>query len=294
MSTTANQPIGVLGIGLIGGSFALALRRSGQKIIASDSSSEACRQALELGAADAASGDLAALAECSAVLIATPPGAFARALAAAESAGALETAQVIFDAGSSKRQITAQAAEILGERYRRFVACHPIAGTEMSGVTAACADLFANRQVIVCPDAQTDPAALARAEQLWSAAGGQIERMDSCEHDRLFASVSHLPHLLAYALVESLFNSPDAEQMRQFAASGFRDFTRIASSNPDMWRDICLQNAGNIIAALDHYCARLEDLRQAIENQDAEKLHQLFGRVRELRNSWLAEQKFDE
>ena len=114
--------------------------------------------------------------------------------------------------------------------------------------------------------------------------------MDAAEHDRLFASVSHLPHLLAYTLVDSLFSSPDAARMRQFAASGFRDFTRIASSNPDMWRDICLHNRANIIAALDRYRARLDDLRQALQDQDAEALHELFGRVRELRNSWLADQ----
>ena len=290
MSSENAPPIGVLGIGLIGGSFALALKRSGRKIVAVDSNSESCKEALARGVADEAATDASVLAGCAAVLIATPPGATGDALRAAAAAGVFETAQAVFDAGSIKQKTMKEAESILGARYRRFVACHPIAGTEFSGVTAAVADLFENRLIVACPDANTDPDALARTEELWRACGGKIERMDAAEHDRLFASVSHLPHLLAYALVNSLFNSPDAAMMRQFAASGFRDFTRIASSNPDMWRDICLHNSANIIAALDRYRIEIDGLRKALQEQDAEKLHTLFSRVRNLRNSWLADQ----
>ena len=280
--------IGVIGIGLIGGSFALAIRRRGRRIIAVDSSPQSCREALARGVADEAGADPALLAGCQAVLIATPPGAAADALRAANDAGLLQSAQAVFDAGSTKLSIVREAERILGASSGRFVACHPIAGTELSGVAAARADLFAQRRIITCPDeGRTDRQALELVEGLWRQCGGRIERLDAAEHDRLLASVSHLPHLLAYALVNGLFGSPDAQLLRRFAASGFRDFTRIASSDPDMWRDICLHNSANIVAALDGYRAEIDELRQAVERKDAAALHALFGRVRELRNSWL-------
>ncbi len=284
----AKPPLGVCGLGLIGGSFALAQRKLGRHVIGIDASAEAAAAAVARAAVDAGGQDPSMLADCEAILVAVPVRATAEKFETL--AGARIRPQAIFDAGSTKTNVLDAAAAAFGDDAEKFVASHPIAGTELSGVRAAAADLFRNRRVLICPTEDTDASSLSLVEKLWQDCGAQTERLGAQEHDRLFAGVSHLPHVLAYALVGALSHSPDREQLLKYAASGFRDFTRIASSNPVMWRDICLANRANLLEAIDEYGSQVADLRNAIEAADADRLQAYFSEVRDLRNSWLAQQ----
>jgi prephenate dehydrogenase len=198
----------------------------------------------------------------------------------------LEAHTVVSDAGSVKGDVIAAAYGQLGPHLARVVPAHPIAGAERSGVDAAFPTLYRGKKVVVTSLPENDPAAVALVEAAWQACGAEIHRMSPQEHDRVFAAVSHLPHLLAFGLVHDLAGRANAEQLFAYAASGFRDFTRIAGSHPEMWRDICIANRQPLLAELDAYLAELAYLRALLTANDAAGLERLFNEAREARNAW--------
>ncbi|HQR77970.1 MAG TPA: prephenate dehydrogenase/arogenate dehydrogenase family protein, partial [Burkholderiaceae bacterium] len=233
--------LALVGVGLIGGSFAAALRASGEvdQVVGFDLDPEALSKGLAAGILDHAAGNLAgAVAAADLVVLAVPVGAMRAALTTI--APHLPPGALITDVGSTKVSVIADAQATLGDAIRRFVPAHPIAGGERPGVEHADPRLFRERLAITTPVADTDQEALAAVERLWRSVGARIERLTPEAHDRIFAAVSHLPHVLAFALVEMIARSADADAKFAHAGAGFRDFTRIAASSPQMWRDVCL------------------------------------------------------
>lgn len=281
----------IFGVGLIGGSLALALKRAHavQQIVGVGRSGDNLQAALDLGVIDTAVTDLeSALADTDMVVIATPVAQIPAILASIAPHLGADT--IVTDVGSSKSDVMRHARHILQNRFERFVAGHPIAGAEKSGVTAANADLFIGKNVVLTPVADTSTHALAAVSQMWQATGARISQMSAEAHDGIFAAVSHLPHLLAFALVDELSQRANAAQLFDFAASGFRDFTRIAGSSPEMWRDISLANRDALLGELAAYQDELAQLRTLLENHDGAGLHALFERASQARNQWMARQ----
>jgi prephenate dehydrogenase len=285
----------IFGVGLIGGSLARALRERGgvggaRTIVGVGRSPASAQRARALGVVDetAALDDDAQLARALAgadfVLLAAPVAQTAPLLA--RIAPFLDAATLVTDAGSTKGDVVAAARAALGTRIAQFVPGHPIAGRESSGVEAALPDLYVGRNVVLCPLPENRAQDVARVEALWLAAGAHVRTMQAEQHDRVLASVSHLPHLLSFALVEQILGAPDAALKFSFAAGGFRDFTRIAASSPEMWRDVCLANAPALVAELDAYMAVLARLRAAIVSGDGAALEAVFARSREARTEW--------
>jgi prephenate dehydrogenase len=281
--------LAIVGTGLIGGSFAQALKQAGavREVLGVGRNPARLTVARELGLIDrAVDWNEAGQADC--ILLALPVGeteAVLRQLAPHLKAGAIVT-----DAGSTKVNVVAAARAALGARFADFVPGHPIAGSEQSGPGAARADLYQGRKVVLTPQADTRAAALATVKALWEAAGAQVETLDAALHDRVFAAVSHLPHLAAFALVDELAQRADGETFFRFAASGFRDFTRIAGSSPEMWRDIALANRDALLIELDAYVAALQGLRSAVSAEDADALQAIFSRARAAREHWMKQQ----
>lgn len=279
----------IVGVGLIGGSLAAALRRAGavKTVIGVGRSRENLAQAQALGLIDASLPLAEAIAGADVIVLAVPVGAMSEVLPVLA-----RTTATVTDVGSVKARVLADARSALGARAHQFVPGHPIAGTEQSGASAARADLFVDRQVILTPAADTDAAHLARVRALWTAAGARVREMDATVHDEIFALTSHLPHLLAYSLVHVLANARDValpvgtESLFDFAASGFRDFTRIAGSDPTLWRDICVANRAPIAAGLQRYAAALAQLAAAVERGDAAALHALFADAKRARDAF--------
>jgi len=243
--------------------------------------------ARELGLIDRAA-DWAEAGQADCILLAMPVGeteAVLNKLAPHLKAGAIVT-----DAGSTKANVVEVARAALGTRFADFVPGHPIAGSEQSGPGAARADLYQGKRVVLTPQAETRAGAIAMVRTLWEATGAQVETLEAAQHDRIFAAVSHLPHLAAFALVDDLAQRADGDTFFRFAASGFRDFTRIAGSSPEMWRDIALANRGALVAELDAYLASLQALRSAVSADDAEALLAIFSRARAAREHWLKTQ----
>ncbi len=286
---TSLGTVAVLGVGLIGGSLLRALRRvaSPPRLIAWDPDRQALRRAREQALLDAdCHSAQQALEQADLVILSAPPAACEQLLKelAGLPAGHWPEATVLSDVCSSKLSIVQLARQLLRDRLPVFVPAHPVAGTEHSGIEAARADLFDRCQVILTPLAQTCAAACDRVESLWRAAGAaQVMRMEPERHDQLMAAVSHLPHVLAYALVDCLARHPQRDDLFCFAAGGFADFTRIASSSPQMWQQICLRNREPILAGLEHFQSALESLQQALRNEDAERLLEVFQRARAAR-----------
>ncbi len=287
--TFAINKLVVFGVGLIGGSFALALRRGGtvSHIVGVGRNQTNLDHALRLGIIDEAATDAGqAVNGADFVMLATPVGqmeALLGTIAAQLSSGA-----VITDGGSTKQDVVAYARAKLAKKFSRFVPGHPIAGTEKSGAAAADAELYCGRKVILTPESDTDPAAIEAVRGAWQACLAEVHLMRPAEHDALFAAISHLPHLLAFALVDWMARKPNRDALFQFAAGGFRDFTRIASSSPEMWRDICLANRSALLTELADYREELALLQDCLERSDAVQLEQLFGRARSTRDDWLA------
>ena len=277
----------VCGVGLIGGSFALALHaaRAVGHVVGIGRTPAPLERALALGVIDSIAPDWpTALAGADMVLLATPVGQADRIMA--EMAPHLAPHTIVTDAGSTKRDVIEAIYARLDAQLPRVVPAHPIAGAEKSGVEAAFATLYQQRNVVVTPLPENDPEAVSVVEAAWQACGATVRRMSPQEHDRVFAAVSHLPHLLAFGLVHDLAGRANAEQLFSFAASGFRDFTRIAGSHPEMWRDICLSNRHALIAELDQYLAELAYLRALLIGNDGDALETLFAEAREARNRW--------
>lgn len=277
----------VCGVGLIGGSFAMALREAGAvgEIIGLGRSAASLQRARDSGVIDRiASGWAEALEGADLVLLAMPVGQMRAVMSSLVPH--LAPGTVVTDAGSTKRDVVSAAREIFGERIGQFVPGHPIAGAEKSGVEEARIDLYRGRRVILTPLPENEPAAVQRVRACWLRCGAVVRELSPEAHDRIFATVSHLPHLLAFALVDELAARSDAEQLFGFAAGGFRDFTRIAGSHPEMWRDICMANRDLLSAELDAYMAHLGVMRDALRDADDAALEAAFTRARDARIRW--------
>lgn len=250
-------------------------------------SGESLQNALDLGVINEASASVEqALQDADIVVIAVPVAQTPNILKLISPH--LSSKTVITDVGSTKSDVIDYAEAILGDQFCQFVPGHPIAGAEKSGVAAARADLFDGKNIVLTPTPQTSDNAKLLARDMWIAAGANVTEMTASHHDQIFAAVSHLPHLLAFALVENLAMRPDAEELFAFAASGFRDFTRIAGSSPEMWRDICLANRNALISELEAYQTSLSALHALLENRDAKGLLALFEKASHARNGWAA------
>lgn len=278
----------VIGVGLIGGSFALALKRARavRRVVGVGRTRGNLADALRLKVIDEASREPArAVRDADLVLLATPVGQMPVVMSAI--APHLPAHAVITDAGSTKRDVIACARRFLGAHLPRFVPAHPVAGTELSGAAAAVPGLFRGRNVILTPAAGTAAGAVTLVRRAWEACGAQVVRLDAGAHDEILAAVSHLPHVIAFALVNMLAGRRNPGQLFGLSAGGLRDTVRIAGSSPEMWADICVANREALLAALEGYENELEQTRAAIERADAQELRQVFARARAAREKWL-------
>ncbi len=277
--------LAILGVGLIGSSLALALREQGfvQRISGYGRSETNLARGVELGVLDDYSLDLAAAIHAAdMILVAVPLGAVQPLFR--QMAGHLTPEIVITDVGSAKASVVEAARLELGEHLPRFVPGHPIAGTERSGVEAGFATLFNDRKVILTPVEQTDADATGLVEAMWQASGAEVEIMDVYHHDHVLAATSHLPHMLAFSLVSHLSKMSDQDEIFNYAAGGFRDFTRIASSDPVMWRDICMANGDALLELIRGYQQELTLISEAIRNRDPDALQELFTDAKHTRD----------
>lgn len=278
------EKIAIFGVGLIGGSFALALRQAGGagRIVGVGRSRGNLERALDLGILDEIAKDTAsALKGADLVLIAVPVAQTGKVMAQIQPH--LEPHTVVSDAGSTKQDVLAVAHAYLAEHFSRFVPAHPIAGAEQSGAEAAKADLYRNRKVVITPLPQTDPHALRLVTEAWQACGAQVSLMTPEQHDEILATVSHLPHVLAYALMDQVAGAPNAEELLSYAGTGFQDFTRIAGGLPEMWRDICLANRESLLRQMEVYQAELAKVRKLLSDGDGAALERLFTHARNAR-----------
>jgi prephenate dehydrogenase len=280
----------IIGVGLIGGSFALALRKAGMVkfIVGMGRNKENMQHALNLGVIDKISDDLvSAMQDADFVLLAMPVGQTTQIMA--KIAPHLEAKTILTDVGSTKQDVIAAARSYLTDNLRNFVPGHPIAGAELSGVGAARADLFRDKHLILTPLAETTAHAINQVVKCWQSCGAQISQMHADEHDKVLAATSHLPHILAFTLMNYLRNSNEKkpDNLLRFAGSGFRDFTRIASSSPEMWRDICLANREALLTQIDAYKNALTSLQKDLANGNAQALEKTFTDAREIRANWL-------
>ncbi len=275
----------IVGVGLIGGSLARAVRAAGaaREIVGYGRRPAALQRAVELGVIDHAEVTLAAAVQgAEIVVLAVPVGAMADLLT---ELGRLAFDGVITDTGSTKGNVVEAARAALGTRFPHFIPGHPIAGTERSGVEASQAELFRGRCVILTPSSETNVQALGRVRALWAAAGAEVLEMSAVEHDRLIAASSHLPHMLAYLLVDMLVRRDDHRAVFATSAGGLRDVTRIAASDPVMWRDICLSNREALLAVLVQYRDEMGTLIAAIERGDGKWLEDTFARAKRARET---------
>lgn len=277
--------LAVVGVGLIGGSFAAALRQVGQvgQVLGVGRDAAALARACELRLIDR-SCTLAEAARADVIMLATPVGAMPELLR--ELLPHLGADTVLTDGGSTKHDVVEAARGALGDEVARFVPGHPVAGSELSGPEAARPDLFLGRQVVLTPLVENPPELVQRVRQAWLACGAHVTEMSAEQHDDWLASVSHLPHLLAYAYIAHLAEAPDASERMRYAGSGFRDFSRIAAASPEMWRDILLANRTLIRRELDQVREQLLRFDRLLETEKAEELEALLAQAAELRRSW--------
>jgi prephenate dehydrogenase len=289
-NTNTNQlnKIVIFGVGLIGGSFALALKKQAavQQIVGLERSQLALDRALQLGIIDIASTDVAsALDGADLVLIATPVAQTETILRSIYPY--LQTQTVVTDAGSTKSDVVAAARRALGEKIHQFVPAHPIAGRETNGPDAAIADLYRGKKLVITALAENPPEAVDLVAFTWQQCGALPHYLSPGQHDQVFAAVSHLPHVLAYALVDQIAEEPQADLRFQYAASGFRDFTRIAGSSPEMWRDISLANRQALLDELVKYQAQLARIAAALQNSDGGQLLAIYTNAQGARHQWI-------
>ena len=276
--------LAVIGVGMIGGSLSLGLkkRRLVDRVIGYGRNHENLERARELGVIDEIAASASRAAEAADMLVlATPVGVMGEIMA--QIRPALRDDAVVTDVGSVKQGVVDAARAHLGTSLRRFVPAHPVAGKEHSGVGAAVSDLYVQHQVALVPLEETDADALARVERMWRELGADIVRMEVAEHDRVLAMTSHLPHLLAYMMVNYFAAGEDREKCYEMVGGGFYDFARIASSDPVMWRDICLMNRDAILAHIRGYRAQLRTVEAIVEEDDGQELESLFAAAREAR-----------
>ncbi|HLP97199.1 MAG TPA: prephenate dehydrogenase/arogenate dehydrogenase family protein [Sideroxyarcus sp.] len=283
----AFRKVVIFGAGLIGGSFALALRKAEavSEVVGFGRSAATLEQARQFGILDRIGKDEAAeVRDADLVLLATPVAQMAAIFA--RIAPHLGTHTLLTDGGSTKGDVVAAARANLGAKLARFVPAHPIAGAELSGPAAALENLYLGKRVVLTPLPENSSESVARVRQAWLLCGANVSELTPEQHDEVFAAVSHLPHLLSFALVHDLAQRENKDQLLSFAASGFRDFTRIAASSPEMWRDICLANRDALLRELLQYVNELHGLYQALEQHDAAKLEEVFSEARKVRSNW--------
>lgn len=282
------KKVTIFGVGLIGGSFALALKKAGavRQVIGVGRSSASLVRAKELGIIDDVGASMdEAVSGADLILIAAPVAQTQPILAAIEPH--LKPGTIVTDAGSTKTDVVAAARQTLGGKIAQFVPGHPIAGREQNGPEAALADLYIGKKVVLTPLQENIERDVSIVAHAWQQCGAIIHRLSAQEHDRVFAAVSHLPHLLAYALVDDIAKKPHADLLFQYAASGFRDFTRIAGSSPEMWRDISLANQQALLGELDGYMAQLVELRGLLAAGNGSGLEAVYGNAQRARQNWI-------
>ena len=287
------EQLGLIGCGLMGGSFALALKRAGlvRRVVGYSKSPLTLARARALGAIDVeAPSALLAVSGADLVLVAVPVAACADTFKAIRHL--LAPQALLLDVGSTKADVVAAARQHLGAHLPQFVPAHPIAGKESAGIEHADAELYRGCQVILTPLPETDPEQTMRAQRLWGALGAQVRQMEPQAHDAAYAAVSHLPHLLAFAALNALLAQPQGPQWLGLAGPGFRDFSRIAASDPTVWGDILLANRTEVQAQLQHFRAALDALETAMQQRDTAALQALIGRASQGRShhaqQWLA------
>lgn len=275
----------IVGLGLIGGSFVAALKaaKAVGEVVGYSRSEATLKRGLELGVIDRAETDLAkAVADADLVMLAAPIGATEVLLRA--MAPGLNGRTVVTDAGSVKGNVVAAAKKVFGEVPSWFVPGHPIAGAEKSGVDAVNPSLYKNHKVILTPFAHTESAALTLVAKAWEVAGAEVLLMDVERHDAVLACTSHLPHMLAFSLVDTLAGEDENQEIFRYAAGGFRDFTRIASSDPTMWHDIFIANRDAVLTALEHFSRGLDEMKTAVAQQDSQKMLGIMTRAKVARD----------
>lgn len=284
------ERIAILGIGLIGGSLARALKRNNSvgKIIAYDRNEDALEKAYTLGVADEIyTNPIEAVENADIIILATPITAMGKLIK--EIMPHVKDDAVLSDVGSTKGSVLESITAELGYLPERFVPAHPIAGTEKHGVENSFESLFDNRKTLVIPHLENSHDAVRTIHEMWKAAGSTTEEMGVKHHDQVLAATSHIPHLLAYATVDTLANLDDRAEIFRFAAGGFRDFTRISASDPDLWADICLQNRESILEVLVAYQKNIDLLRHALEDGDRETMRKVFARAKHARDNFYKE-----
>ena len=280
--------LAIIGVGLIGGSLARALRAAGEvgEVIGCGRGEENLQRAVQLGVIDRYSHDVAeAVAGADMIFLAVPLGAMRDTFTAIK--GRIMDGAVITDGGSAKGSVVDDCRAVFGEDLPTFVPGHPIAGTENSGVEASFAELYQNRRVILTPTESTSSEALQRVTAMWETCGSDVTIMTIQHHDEVLAATSHLPHMLAFALVDSLARMKENDDIFRYAAGGFRDFTRIASSSPVMWRDICIANRHALSAIMKSYSQDMADLADTISRGDGERLLRIFERAKQSRDRYI-------
>lgn len=281
------KKIVIFGVGLIGGSFALALKqvKAVQQVVGVGRTHASLERARELGIIDVISLSAAdALQDANLVLIAAPVAQTETILASIKAF--LQPGTIVTDAGSTKSDVVAVARKVLGEKIAQFVPGHPIAGGELNGPDAALANLYCGKKVVLTPLPENAQVDIERVARSWKQCGALIHTLSPEQHDQVFASVSHLPHLLAYALVDAVARKPESALLFDYAASGFRDFTRIAGSSPEMWRDISLANQTALLSELDNYMAQLTQLRSLLAKADGAGIEAIYTNAQHARKNW--------
>ncbi len=282
------RTLAVIGVGLIGGSLARALRQAGEvgEVVGCGRGKANLEKAVELGVIDRYTHDVGeAVATADMIFLAVPLGAMESTFAAMK--GRLADDAIITDGGSAKRSVIDDCRAGLGYLPEGFIPGHPIAGTENSGVEASFSELYQNRRIILTPTSESSPEALKKVEAMWSACGAEVTRMSVEHHDEVLAATSHLPHMLAFGLVDTLARMKENDEIFRYAAGGFRDFTRIASSNPVMWRDICVANRHALGDIMERYIAEMSDLASIIRQGDGDRLLEIFTRAKEARDRYI-------
>jgi prephenate dehydrogenase len=282
------EHLSIIGVGLIGGSLARALRKAKlvNRVTGCNRCEDTLKKAVELGVIDDYTLDVAeAVKGADVVVIGTPLSTTEKLLP--QIAEALDAKTVLTDVGSAKGSVVNAARAALGDQFPKFVPGHPIAGTEQSGVEASFAELFVDHRVILTPVEETCDKAHKLITDMWQAVGADVIDLDVIHHDEVLAATSHLPHMLAYALVDCLAGMQERDEIFKYAAGGFADFTRIASSNPDMWHDICFSNREALLKTLDKFSEHIDQVKSAIESSDSEKLLEIFTRAKQARDKFV-------
>ena len=275
----------IIGIGLIGGSLARALKEAEfvKHVVAVGRDVAHLERAVELGVADSFETSISlAAADADVIVVAVPVGAMKPVFA--ELSAVINADAVVTDVGSVKGNVVRDAREALADKLACFVPGHPIAGTEKSGVEASFAELYQGQRVILTPLEETNTTATQTITQMWHAAGAEVQSLSVEHHDEVLAATSHLPHAIAYTLVDTLAQMHEHREIFQFAAGGFKDFTRIASSDPQMWHDICLNNRDALLEMLNRFSKDINQLTAAIENEDSDFILKLFNRAKTARD----------